>query len=79
MDARTSVDLLGTNCAPPNIESIVLFFPKSAHMWGCTIAEHCEALGTSCIGSHTINKSSMESLHGFNKNGCQNLEERDKT
>ena len=28
MGAPASVDLLGTNCAPLNIESIVLFYPK---------------------------------------------------
>ena len=35
-------------------------------MWGCTVVEHCEVPGTSCVGSRTINKPSMESLHGFN-------------
>ena len=39
---------------------------ESAHVRSCTVTERCEALGTSCVGSHTINKSSMESLHGFN-------------
>ena len=45
------------------------FLPETARVGGCTIAESCEAPGTSCVGSRTIKKSSMESLHGFNPIG----------
>ena len=41
------------------------FLPESAHMWGCTVAEHCEAPGTSYASSRSANKSSMEPRHGF--------------
>ena len=37
----------------------------SAHTKGSTIAEHCEALGTTCIVSRTSNNSSIKSLHWF--------------
>ena len=68
MGAPASVDLLGTNHAPPNIESIVLF-SKTPCVWGYTVVEHCEAPGTSCVGFRTINKPSMELLQGFNPMG----------
>ena len=37
MGALASMDLLGTNYAPPNIESIVLFYPK-LHVCGVALS-----------------------------------------
>ena len=42
------------------------FLLESARVWGCSVIEQCEALGTSFVSPRTINKFSMESLHGFN-------------
>ena len=45
MGAPASVDLLGTNCAPPNIESIVLFYPK-LHACGAALSRSVVKLRT---------------------------------
>ena len=45
MGAPASVDLLGTNCAPPNIESIVLFYPK-LHACGAALSPSVVKLRT---------------------------------
>ena len=50
MGALASMDLLGTNCAPPNIESIVLFYPK-LHACGVALSRSVVKLRTLAVSA----------------------------